>query len=579
MAVNVTKKQDEQASPLRRYWREGLVLVLFFVAANALAWRAVHLQVEQREFLASQGDRRHERVLPIPAHRGQITDRNGEPLAISVPVETVWANPRELSQHLDRLPAVAQILGMDARKLIGDVQGQAERQFMYVRRHLPPEVGQQVRSLRVPGLYLQREYRRFYPGGEVMSHVVGFTNIDDEAQEGVERTYDEWLRGEPGARRVIKDLRGGVVEELDMIREARPGKTVPLSIDRRLQYLAYRELKVGVEENAARAGTAVLLDVRTGEVLAMVNLPSYNPNNRQDIRPEALRNRAMIDMFEPGSTMKPFSVIAALESGKFRPESPIDTAPGYMKVDRFTIRDHHNYGLLDVTGVIRKSSNIGVTKMAMVIGKERLWDLYDRLGFGHASGLGFPGESSGRLLHFRDWSGSDIATHAYGYGMSVTAAQLAQAYAVMANHGRRVPVSLLRVDVPPEGEPVISSEVADIMLRMMEEVTKDGGTGTRARVAGFRVAGKTGTARKSEAGGYASDKYVAVFAGVAPASRPRLALVVMIDEPSEGAYYGGQVAGPIFSRIMNGALRLLNVTPDDLPAGQQIAHIAPEART
>lgn len=552
-------------------WRFGAVVVAFFVLANVMLWRAVYLKITEREFLEHQGGMRYERVQEISTHRGQILDRNGEPLAVSTPMETVWVNPRELVSALDRVPELAHVLGLEAAKLRDQVQRKSDKQFMNVKRQITPEEGARVKTLRVPGVYTQREYRRFYPAGEVMAHVLGFTNVDDEALEGIERTYDHWLKGEPGARRVIKDLHGGVVEARELIREARPGHDLVLSLDRRLQYLAYRELKAAVQANKAKGGTAVLLDVRTGEILAMVNQPSFNPNDRSSIRPDLTRNRAIIDTFEPGSTMKPFSVAVGLESGKFRPETPIDTHPGYMKVDRFTIRDHNNYGLLDVTGVIRKSSNIGVTKIAMAVGPEALWNFYDSLGLGRAPGTGFPGESSGRLRHYRDWNASDIATHAYGYGMSVTALQLVRAYGAIAHDGVLMPVSFLKLDQPVEGKRVMDSSVAASLRTMMEEVVKSGGTGTKAQVAGYRVAGKTGTAHKSQGGGYAEDKYVAVFAGMAPASNPRLALAVMIDEPGTGVYYGGQVAGPVFSGIMEEALRMLNVTPDALAPASMVS--------
>lgn len=549
----------------RSNWRIGFVMFLFFVLANTMVWRAVYLKISEREFLEKQGGMRYERVQEIPAHRGRILDRHGEPLAVSTPMESVWVNPRDLGTAIERLPELAQVLGVDLGKLKTQVLRHADKRFMYVKRHVTPELGAAVRALRISGVNTQREYRRFYPTGEATVHVLGFTNMDDEALEGIERTYDDWLRGEPGARRIIKDLHGKVIETGELIREARPGNDLTLSIDRRLQYLAYRELKTAVQANKAKAGSAVLLDVRTGEILAMVNQPSFNPNDRASLRPNLARNRAMIDNFEPGSTMKPFAVAAAMNTGKYTPTTPIDTHPGYMRVDRFTIRDHNNYGLLDVTGVIRKSSNVGVTKMAMAIGPEKLWTLYDALGLGKAPGTGFPGESSGRMLHYRDWSGSDIATHAYGYGMSVNTLQLARAYSVIAHDGVMMPVSFLRLEQPPVGEPILNPAVARSVRTMMEEVVKRGGTGTKAQVMGYRVAGKTGTAHKSQGGGYAEDKYVAVFAGLAPASNPRLALAVMIDEPSGGSYYGGQVAGPVFAAIMDEALRTMNVPPDALP--------------
>ncbi len=564
-----------QLAPWRAEWRMVVVLGLFFLLANVMLWRAVYLKISERDFLEKQGEMRYERVQEIPAHRGRILDRHGEPLAVSTPMESVWVNPRDLEASIDRLPELAQVLGVDLGKLKTQVLRHTDKRFMYIKRQVTPEIGAAVRALRIGGVNTQREYRRFYPTGEATVHVLGFTNMDDEALEGIERTYDDWLRGEPGARRIIKDLHGKVIETGELIREARPGNDLTLSIDRRLQYLAYRELKAAVQANMAKAGSAVLLDVKTGEILAMVNQPSFNPNDRGSLRPNLARNRALIDNFEPGSTMKPFSVAAAMETGKYAATTPIDTHPGFMRVDRFTIRDHHNYGLLDVTGVIRKSSNVGVTKMAMAIGPEKLWSLYDGLGLGKAPGTGFPGESSGRLLHYRDWSGSDIATHAYGYGMSVNTLQLARAYSVIAHDGVMLPVSFLRLENAPAGQQVLNPAVARAVRVMMEEVVKRGGTGTKAQVMGYRVAGKTGTAHKSQGGGYAEDKYVAVFAGLAPASNPRLALAVMIDEPSGGSYYGGQVAGPVFAAIMDEALRTLNVPPDALPEPESAPVLTP----
>ncbi len=551
-------------------WRFTTVAALFFLLANVMLWRAVYLKITEREFLEHQGGMRYERVQEIPAHRGRVLDRHGEPLAVSTPMETVWADPRELMPAIDRLPELAHALGLDASTLRARLERHADRRFVYIKRQITPEEGARVRALHIPGIETRQEYRRFYPSGEVSAQLVGLTNIDDRALEGIERTYDGWLRGEPGARRVIQDLHGGVVETRELIREARPGQDLLLSVDRRLQYLAYRELKAAVLAHKARGGTAVLLDVRTGEVLAMVNQPSFNPNDRTSISPDRARNRAMIDAFEPGSTMKPFAVAVGLESGLFRPDTPIDTSPGTLKVDRFLIRDHHNYGLLDVTGVIRKSSNVGVTKIAMAVGPEALWQMYDALDLGHVPGTGFPGESGGSLRHVRDWHASDIATHAYGYGMSVTALQLVRAYGAIAHDGVLMPISLLKLDRPPQGRRVMDAQVAASLREMLEEVVKGGGTGTAAQVAGYRVAGKTGTAHKSQGGGYAEDKYVAVFAGFAPASRPRLALAIMIDEPGGGEYYGGQVAGPVFSAIMQEALRLLNVAPDALPAANVV---------
>jgi len=567
-----TNRREQEAgwlTLLLGHYRVAMVAGMLALAAGMLVWKAVDLQIAQHNFLTSKGGAQQERRIEIPAHRGTITDRNGEPLAISVPVDAVWVDPAALQPLLAEddapLRELARLLEMDADALIDRVRAAGNRRFMYVQRQVLPEVGEQVRALRVGGIQTSREYRRFYPSGEVTATVLGFTDIDDRAQEGIERAYDSWLTGEPGSRRIIKDLHGRVIENLGVVREARPGQPLMLSIDRRLQYLAHRELRAGVEAQNAKSGMAVMLDVRTGEVLAMANVPSFNPNNRLSIHPSLTRNRAMIDQFEPGSSMKPFSVLAALQTGKYAPDTPIDTSPGWVRVDRFTIRDHRNYGMLDVTGVIQKSSNVGAIQMAKDVGRESLWSLYDGLGFGKAVGTGFPGEASGRLGFWRDWSGSDIATHAYGYGMSVTALQLAAAYATLANDGRYVQPSLLRRDTPSDGKQVVPAHYARQMVQMMRSVTEQGGTGTRAKVPGYLVAGKTGTARKSEAGGYSDRRYVTAFAGVAPASAPKLALVVVIDEPDAGTIFAGQVAGPVFREIMAGALRVLNIRPDDLP--------------
>ncbi len=546
-------------------WRHGLLLAGFAVVACVLLWRAVELQVEQGDFLRDQAESRHLRTLPIPAHRGMITDRNGEPLAVSAPVETVWANPRDLPADPRRLEPLAEALGLDAGGLAERVADYRGRQFMYVRRHVSPDMAARVRELGIPGVHLQREYRRFYPGGEVCAQLIGLTNIDGVGQEGLELAFDDWLSGTPGKKRVIKDLRGGIVENVEQLREPEPGRDLVLSIDRGLQYLAYRELKKAVRERGARAGSAVLLDADTGEVLAMVNQPSFNPNRRDEIRPEATRNRAIIDTFEPGSTMKPFTVATALASGAYDPHTPVDTHPGYIWVDGYTIKDHRNYGQLDVTGVIKKSSNVGATRIAMSMEPEQLWRTLSAVGIGEAVGSGFPGEAAGRLRHFSQWYRADFAAHSYGYGMSVTLLQLARAYGVIAADGQRRPVSLLRLDEPPAGRQVIPAATARSLRKILQAVIEPGGTGTRAAVAGYSVAGKTGTVHKPGAGGYEEDSYTAVFAGMAPMDDPRFVLAVMVDEPKTEEYSGGRVAAPVFSRIMAGALRLMSVPPERVP--------------
>lgn len=560
-------------------WRKRLLLAVVLLAAALLAWRTVYLQVMSRQFLQTQGDARHLRVVTMPASRGMVLDRHGEPLAISTPVESVWANPMEMD--LDRAPLakLARSLEMDAghlQRLLarGDRQ---KREFVYLKRHLAPAEAGKVLALNIPGVATHQEYRRYYPAGEVASHVLGFTNVDDQGQEGVELAYNGWLQGESGSKRVIKDRLGQVVENVESIRPASPGKDLQLSLDRRIQYLAYRELKAAVTQHNARSGSAVVLDVTTGEVLALVNQPSFNPNLRKRPSGSLYRNRALTDVFEPGSTVKPFTIATALESEKYSPATPINTSPGYYKVGKNTIRDARDYGTIDVSSVITFSSNVGASKIALSLEPEVLWSMFDRIGFGKVTGSGFPGESTGLMAPYYRWHEIDHATHAFGYGLSVTPLQLAQAYAVLAADGVMRPVSFLRQDQAVAGEQVISARVARQVRSMMETVISDKGTGKRAAVAGYRVAGKTGTAHKSTVGGYAEDRYVSVFAGMAPASNPRLAMVVMVNEPRAGDYFGGVVAAPVFSRVMSGALRLMNVAPDDLPEKSPVLTYA-EAR-
>lgn len=551
--------------------RRLAIAALFGLAFSSLLVRAVDLQVFNRGFLRDQADARHLRVVSIAAHRGMILDRRGQPLAVSTPVDSVWANPQALAPAREQLPALCKLLDMDIAQLQRILAERSEREFVYLKRHISPELAARVKEVGAPGVFLDREYRRYYPDGEVTAHIVGFTDIDDVGQEGTELAYEEWLRGEPGAKRVIKDGRHHVVADVESIRPPRPGKHLTLSIDRRLQYLAYRELKTAVVQHKARSGSLVMMDVQSGEVLAMVNQPSYNPNNRRDLRSGAIRNRAVTDVIEPGSTIKPFTIASALESGRYGPHTPIETAPGYFRVGRKTIRDVHDYGALDVTGVIRKSSNVGAAKIALSLPRETFWSVLNRVGFGSLTASGFPGEVSGLLLNPRRWHRIEQATLAFGYGISVTALQLAQAYAILAADGIHHPASFLKLDKVPPGERILSGSVARHVRAMLEEATGPEGTGGRARVSGYRVAGKTGTVHKFVAGGYAEDRYLSLFSGMAPASRPRLVLVVVINEPSDGDYYGGEVAAPVFSRVMAGALRLLDIAPDDLQRSVQRA--------
>lgn len=562
--------------------RRGLVLGLLFAAAGGMVARAAYLQVVHKDFLQDQGDDRYLRVVEVPAHRGMILDRNGEPLAVSSPVDSIWAYPPEFLNQRKQWPALASALEMTAadieKKLASDLVKQQAggklRQFVYLRRHLAPSAAEQILQLKIPGVYAQREYRRYYPDAEVTSHLLGFTDIDDKGQEGLEKTFEDRLAGVPGEKRVIQDRLGRVVEDVENVRIPQPGQTLTLSIDRRLQYLAYRALKTAVLENKANAGAAVIVDVQTGEILAMVNQPAGNPNNRSELHSDLMRNRAVTDVCEPGSTVKPFVAAMGLESGKWTPSTLVNTAP--MPIGRYMVRDTHHYGTIDVTHVISKSSNVGVTKIALSLPAERLWQLYKNLGFGASTGVGLIGEQPGVLHHFSKWATITHANHAFGYAFSLTILQLAQAYTVLAADGIRRPLTLLKRERPlgPEDERrVLAASAVRQVRAMMEEVVTREGTGLKASVPGYRVAGKTGTARKL-AGGRYTNRYFALFAGMVPASDPHLVMVVLIDEPKSGAYYGGTVAAPVFSSTMGGALRILNVTPDDMPT-MKIAGAAP----
>lgn len=546
--------------------RHTVVLGALLLSAGLLVWRAVDLQVTDSAFLQGQGDARYLRVVEVPAHRGMITDRNGEPLAISTPVDSVWVNPQELMTAHAEFPRLAKLLSLDIDELQQRLMKRQSREFVYLKRRVNPDLAQQVKALAIPGVFLQREYRRYYPAGEVAAHVVGFTNVDDEGQEGLELAYNDWLQGVSGSKRVIKNRLGHAVEDVESIMTPEPGKALRLSIDRNIQYLAYRELKTAIRDHRARSGSIVVLDARTSEVLAMVNQPSYNPNNRGTLKNSHVRNRAVTDVFEPGSTMKPFTVAAALESKKYLPGNVIRTGPGYFRVGRDTVRDTKNYGNLNLTDILVKSSNVGASKLALSLEPEKLWDLYSRAGFGSPTYSGFPGEASGLMTDHWNWSEIDHATLSFGYGMSVTSLQLARAYTVLANGGRMSPTSFLALDdVPVEQEQVMEEAVARRVLKMMEAVVSAEGTGARADVAGYRVAGKTGTVHKADVGGYSEERYLSLFAGMAPVSDPRLVVVVMINEPRTEAYHGGQAAAPAFSKVMSGALRQLGVVPDDVP--------------
>lgn len=554
-------------------WRFRLMVALLGVMVAAICWRIIDLQVVDRDFLKGQGDARSLRHIPIPAHRGLITDRNGEPLAVSTPVTTLWANAKEMQTAKEKWPALAAALGQDPKVLAERLEAQANKEFIYLVRGLTPEQGQAVLDLKVPGVYGIEEFRRFYPAGEVTAHMVGFTDIDDHGREGVELAYDEWLAGVPGKRQVIKDRRGRLIKDVQVTKNAKAGKPLALSIDLRLQYLANRELRNAIIENGAKAGSLVIMDVKTGEILAMVNQPTYNPNNRRNLQPAMMRNRAMIDVFEPGSTMKAISMSAAIESGRWKPTDTVEVYPGSLQIGKYTIKDVSKTEgpVLDMTGILINSSNVGMSKVAFDIGGETIYRLAQKVGLGQDTGLGFPGERVGNLPNYRDWRKAETATLSYGYGISVTAIQLVHAFSALANNGRLAPLTLIKTDKPPQTTQVLPEAVAKTMQGMLQQVIEAPRGVFRAQVPAYHVAGKSGTARKTSVGtkGYAENSYRSLFAGFGPMSDPRYAIVVVIDEPSKAGYFGGLVSAPVFSRVMSGTLRLMNVTPDNLPTTQQ----------
>jgi len=551
-----------------------LVIVACSLAGALLVARAVELQVLNREFLRGQADVRHVRTVPVAAHRGMILDRNNEPLAISTPVWSIWADPAALLEAPERWDALASELGMPVARLRERLQSARSREFVWLRRRLHPEDAEKVLALDVPGVGKRREYRRYYPTGEVSGQVLGFTDIDDRGQEGLELAFDEWLSGKPGRKRVVQDRLGRVIEDLELLRPAEHGRDLRVTLDRRLQYLAYRELKAAVQRHGARAGSLVVLDVESGEVLAMVNQPAFNPNDTSERSGDLVRNRAVTDVFEPGSTMKPLTIAAALDSGEYGPDTPVFTTPGTLRVSGHLISDYRDLGTLDVAGVIRKSSNVGASKIALSLEARTLWETFSRFGLGRSTGSGFPGEVGGRLPMPNRWGPVEHATIAFGYGVSVTPLQLARAYAAIANGGELPNIRFRASADTPQTEPIraTGTHSADRIRSMLESVVSAEGTGGRAAVSGYRVAGKTGTAHKVSAGGYAEDRYRALFAGFAPVSDPCIAAVVVLDEPQGEEYYGGQVAAPVFARVVSGALRLLNIHPDN-PGDRVVARV------
>ena len=564
------KKSDTREAMI---WRRLTVVTVFVSLVAVLLVKTLDMQILRSEFFEQQGDARQLRTVSISAHRGDIVDRNGEPFAVSAPVNSLWLNPKVAINNLDKLSVVADLLSLDIISLKEKIKRNSHREFLYLKRHASPELADEVIALKVPGVALQSEYRRYYPSGEVAAHVVGFSDIDDNGQEGIELAFNEWLKGLPGKKRIIRDRLGRAFDDVERIRSAQPGKLIKLSLDKRLQYVTYRALKAAVLKHNAVAGSAVVLDVRTGEVLAMANQPSFNVNDRKQMQPQATRNRAVTDVFEPGSTMKPLTIAAALESGRWKPFYKVETAPGYMQVKGNTIRDERNYGDLDVGGVLEKSSNVGISKIALAMDAEQQWSMYQKLGFGVETGSGFPGEASGQLSLGALNNDFERASLAFGYGVSVTPLQLAHAYSAIAADGVLRPVNfLLDEDREPgetvEGQRVMSVETAKAVRKMMQRVVSDKGTGKRASVANYSVAGKTGTVHKFIAGGYADDRYLSIFAGMVPADKPELVMVVMIDEPRNGEHFGGLVAAPVFSQVMSGAMRLLDIAPDRIATDQ-----------
>ncbi|MFC3551546.1 peptidoglycan D,D-transpeptidase FtsI family protein [Lysobacter cavernae] len=530
----------------------------------ALVGRAFDLQVISNDFYRQQGDARALREIPIATSRGMITDRNGEPLAVSTPVESVWGNPQELLKNPARIPQLARALGVSSEDLTRKLTQRSGKEFLYLKRRINPDQARKILALKIPGVFAQREFRRFYPQGEAMAHILGFTNIDDRGQEGLELAFDDWLRGQPGAKRVIRDGAGRIIESVDLVKAAEPGHDLTLTIDRRIQYLTFRELRATLQRTGASSGSAVVLDVATGEVLAMANLPAYNPNAVGLGNPDTHRNRAVTDVIEPGSTMKPLTVAAALAAGVITPRTTIDTNPGWMPNGRYRTSDFRNYGVLDTTGVITHSSNVGAAKIVAKLPSQGYYDFLHQFGYGQSTRSGFPGESSGVLMPPSRWSGTTKQGMSYGYGLSATPLQIAQAYAALGNGGRLITPTFVKGE-RHEPRQVLDPAIAGEVMRMMQTVTETGGTATQAAILGYHVAGKSGTARKfNNTGGY-SRRYVSFFAGVVPVQNPRFSMVVVVNDPDPGTgYYGGLVSAPVFKNVMEGALRLMDVAPDDI---------------
>lgn len=550
----------------RKYaWRVYLIALFLIIILSGLLWRLIDLNLFNRHFLLQQSDARILRVVDLPAHRGMITDRLGTVLALSTPVYSVWANPKYFEATPDQLEAISRDLNIPVSMIKERTNPANGKEFIYLKRQNPPNVMSELKALHIPGLHFQMEYQRFYPEGEVTAHILGITNIDDQGQEGLELAYNQWLSGSPGKKEVLKDRLGHVIADIAYIKKPEQGRDLTLSIDHRIQFIAYRALKEQVQKFHAKSGSIVVLNVKTGEILAMANMPSYNPNNRVMQAEGDLRNRAMTDSFEPGSTMKPFTIAMALESGQYKPDSLVDTNPGYMRVGGFEIRDDvRDNGIIDLRKILEVSSNIGAAKILLSLPPQAFWDLLRREGFGQRTNSGFPGESAGRLIEHPVWYKSDVATLAYGYGIAVTTIQLARAYATLADNGVSHPVSFLKLDHAPPGEQVISKSVANEVVNMLQAVIiGKRGTGKQAAIPGYLVAGKTGTAYIANAHGYDKKKYMSDFVGIAPVSDPRLVIAVVLRDP-QGKHFGGDVAAPVFAKVMSAALRILNIPADNV---------------
>ncbi|MGZ4958279.1 MAG: peptidoglycan D,D-transpeptidase FtsI family protein [Methylomonas sp.] len=544
--------------------RRKLLLSTMLLAMVVLVGRAVYLQILDKDFLQDKGDLQHVGVVSVSAYRGQIQDRNGEPLAISTPVQSIWVNPRQIKEsEQEKIGQMGKILSIPEKELKALLKKEAGKRFVYLKRQINPAIAEKVKALDITGVYCEREFKRYYPAGAVSGHLLGFTNIDDIGQEGMEHGYEQILRGKVGKKRVIKDGKGQIIKDVENIEEAEAGRDLVLTIDERIQYLAYRELQNAVMQYKAHSASLVVLDAKNGDVLATVSQPAFNPNNRKELSSSRYRNRAMVDSFEPGSTVKPFVVAAALDGGYVDPNVLIETH-GVYHLGRNVVKDVHNYGTLDLTHVLQKSSNIAVTQLAMTMPPEYFWGIYSKLGFGTSAGVGFPGEASGSLLDYQGWHEFDQAILSFGYGVSTSILQLARAYTALADDGVIHSVTLLKRDEDPDAQRIFKPETARKVREMLETVISKEGTAYQARVEGYRVAGKTGTVKKATAGGYAADKYLSVFVGMAPASNPRFIIAIVVDEPTTGQYYGGLVAAPAFSKVMAGALRVYGVEPDGM---------------